>query len=194
MTEPRNLHFLQTRFPEGSFQTLASLSKSDQGIKCLDVKSHVHAALLQAINFDKVKENWYQARFHDQVKSCDALYYHNDDYYLIEFKTGHVDGLDVFRKIYDSVIGLIEHGKLTLDECRRQLNVILVANNAEVSPNAPLSEHLSLLAEWNYRIDDNFLKSLRTNDIRRLTNFLVKWAFRMTPDEFEKYVQIRSWK
>ncbi len=186
--------FLQTKFSEVNFQQLTDLSATTDGKnRCLDTKDHVHAAFLQAVDFDKVKENWYQSRFHDQVKSCDALYYQDGDYYLLEFKTGDVKGLEVFRKIYDSIIGLMEHGKLTLEECRRQLNVILIANNAENSPNAPLSKHLQKLTKWQYSMNKAFLKSLKDNDIRRLTNFLVKWAYRMTPDDFEAFVQDKGW-
>lgn len=185
--------FLQTKFPEASFSSLSDLSASNQGARCLNPTSHVHSALLQAVNFDKVKEEWYQFRFHDQVKSCDALCYHGGDYYLLEFKTGEVNGLDVFRKIYDSIIGLMEHGKLTLDECRRLLSVILIANDAEKSPNAPLKSHLQIRTDWNYTMDKAFLKKLSPNDIRRLTNYLVKWAYRMTPDEFEAFVQEKGW-
>ena len=186
--------FLKTKFPEASFLTLTNLSATTDGKnRCLSTTDHVHAAFLQAVDFDKVKEKWNQSRFHDQVKSCDALYYQDGDYYLLEFKTGHVDGLDVFRKIYDSIIGLMEHGKLTLEECRRQLNVILIANNAENSPNAPLSKHLQKLTKWRYSMNKAFLKSLKDNDIRRLTNFLVKWAYRMTPDDFEAFVQDKGW-
>lgn len=148
--------FLQTKFPGASFNSLSDLSASNQGARCLNTETHVHSALLRAVNFDKVKEEWYQKRFHDQVRSCDALYYHGGDYYLFEFKTGEVNSLDVFRKIYDSIIGLMEHGKLTLDECRRLLNVILIANNAEKSPNASLKSHLQMRTDWNYTMTKEF--------------------------------------
>ena len=189
----QNVSFLQKQFPEASFESLSDLSSSKQQSRCLNATKHVHAAILKAVNFDKVKENWYQKRFHDQVKSCDALYYHGGDYFLLEFKTGEVKALDVFRKIYDSIIGLMEHGKLTLDQCRRQLNVILIANNAENSPNAPLKSHLQQRSDWDYSKGNDFVKKLNDNDIRRLTNYLVKWAYRMTPDEFEAFVQNKGW-
>ena len=193
MTE-QDVVFLRERFPGADFQTLSDLSATTDGKnRCLNETDHKHAALLQAVNFDKVKENWYQSRFHDQVKSCDALYYHDSAYYLLEFKTGDLHWLDVLRKIYDSIIGLIEHGKLTLDECRRNLNVILVANHAENSPNKALANHLQQLAKWTYPMDESFLKSLNDNDIRRLTNFLVKWAYRMTPDDFDEFVKAKEW-
>ena len=186
--------FLQTNFPNASIQNLSDLSaSSDQNKRCLNKTTHVHSALLQAVNFDKVKEEWYQKRFHDQVKSCDALYYHDDNYYLLEFKTGEVNGLDVFRKIYDSIIGLMEHNKLTLEDCRKRLNVILIANHAEQSTNAAYMSHLQLQSDWDYTMTKAFLKTLKDNDIRRLTNYLVKWAYRMTPDEFEAFVQEKGW-
>lgn len=190
----QSVAFLRRKFPKASIQSLSDLSVSDQGKSCLNTTQHVHAALLQAVNFDKVKENWYQERFPNQVKSCDALYYHDDNYYLLEFKTGKVNGLDVFRKIYDSIIGLMEHKKLTLDECRRQLNVILIANHAENSPNAPLDNHLQKQSQWEYSMDKSFLEKLKDNDIRRLTNYLVKWAYRMTPDVFETFVHEKRWR
>ena len=191
MTE-QEITYLKVKFPNAHFQSLEDLSISPaNSSKALDSTRHEYSAKLEAVNFDKVKEGWYQSRFHDQVKSCDALYYHDNDYFLIEFKTGQVDGLDVFRKIYDSIIGLIEHNILTLDDCRQHLNVILIANNAEESPNQPYADRLLGLAEWTYPTEGDrwkkFWENLKNKDIRRLTNFLVKWAYRMTPDDFERY-------
>ena len=71
MTE-QEVTYLKVKFPNALFQSLEDLSISPaNSSKALDSTRHEYSAKLEAVNFDKVKEDWYQSRFHDQVKSCE---------------------------------------------------------------------------------------------------------------------------
>lgn len=185
---------LEPRIRDLHKSTLYALSESDQDAACLDVGSDV--GMLESVGFDKVKEDWYNDLFPRQVRSADAFYKHGELYYLIEFKTGDCRNVDIHRKAYDSVIGLIENHVLSQDECRRLLYYIVV----RVGLN-PSSEHKDMLAHfetgirepWDYELTPSFLKNLAKDHIYKLSGFLVRKVYQLCPSDFEKFVRNRNW-
>lgn len=174
---------------------LSELSKNDQGVPCLD--QSLASAGLEAVGFDDVKKDWYDARYYHQVRSCDALYKHGGRYYLIEFKTGKPRNVDVHRKIYDSVIGLTEHAVLTLQECRERLQAIIVSLEYVPSP-----QHVEMLQHfesgdcepWDYAVTRQNLQMWDKDDIRKLSGFLVERIFKLSPQDFERFAANRNWR
>lgn len=70
--------------------------------------------------------------------SNDALYISPDKkWFFIEFKNGSIDRADVYRKIYDSIIMLIELGAIPdFEYSRKNINYILVYNSEKYGKNA----------------------------------------------------------
>lgn len=175
--------------------TLGELSKNNQEELCV-IKGG-YCDNLHAINFDQVKEAWYDEKLWHQVKSCDALYIHGGIFYLIEFKTGEFVNIDRHRKIYDSVIGLLEHNLLSLDECRKKVQYVMVEKKLE-----PSAAHLELQRylergqsePWEYEISRSLISQWKKKpDIRKLTNFLFHKAYALSPSDFDAFARNRSW-
>lgn len=175
-------------------QTLCELSKNDQDDRCLD--GQLPCSALDAVWFDKVKEDWYNEHYFHQVRSADALYKHRNRYYLIEFKTGKPDNLDIHRKLYDSVLGLLEHHVLTLAECRENLQYIIVSLKQTTFPqHEEMLEHFRFgrVEPWEYEVTRENLDMWNKNDIRKLSGFLVNKVYRLSPKDFDAFVANRNW-
>lgn len=69
---------------------------------------------MKVINFDKIPKAYLRGKGWRHVpNSNDALYISPDKkWFFIEFKNGSIDRSDVYRKIYDSIIMLIELGSI----------------------------------------------------------------------------------
>lgn len=155
-------------------KTLTELSKSRQGDRCIPESSSV--ANFVALNLDEIKADC--CRKHGYPLgglSADAFLSQGDDVYLIEFKTSNIGDGEWFRKIYDSVILLVELGVLTFDDCRRRLNFILVQRNAESRTGG------------NYASDPD-------RDARFLEGLILKKVERLSPERFEEYVNNKGWR
>lgn len=185
---------LSAKIPRLDNVTFEKLSRNDDGKACLDTSLSCHSLL--AGDFDQVKEDWYNSIYFHQVRSADALYKHQDRYYLVEFKTGKPENLDIHRKLYDSVIGLMEHSVLSLDECRTKLQYIVVS--LKYNPYPCHSEMLSHFEDgdaepWEYEVSKAALKEWPDADIRKLSGFLVEKIYKLSPVDFEKFVANRNW-
>lgn len=85
----------------------------------------------KAIDFDSVQHKWY-ANVREQTGkmpcSVDAICLARGNIYAVEFKCGkNIDGPNLFRKIYDTVMGFIEHAGLNFEACRQQIVYVVVA-------------------------------------------------------------------
>jgi hypothetical protein len=87
---------------------------------------------LKVINFDKIPKEYCREKHLPCIPaSNDALYINKDgSWHFIEFKNGSIDKADLFRKIYDSIIMLLELGIIPdLDFARENISYILVYNS-----------------------------------------------------------------
>lgn len=87
---------------------------------------------IRVILFDKIAKIYAKTTGCPKVPaSNDALYIREaGDWYFIEFKNGSVDKGELYRKIYDSLIMLLELGLVPdFDFIRRNVNYILVYNS-----------------------------------------------------------------
>lgn len=189
-----DLDVLESQLPRLHNKTLGELSRNDDGKVCLD--STLSCATLIAENFDDVKEDWYNQRFRNQVRSADALYKHNERYYLIEFKTGKPENVDIHRKLYDSVLGIIEHNVLNLEECRTKLQYVVVSLKY-----TPYLHHEEMMRHfdagdaepWEYEVTQATLKSWDKHDVKKLSGFLVEKIYLLSPMDFERFAHNRQW-
>lgn len=189
-----DLTVLADSLPSLPQRTLGELSANDYGVQCIGMQWPCSA--LNAVWFDKIKEEWYDELYFHQVRSADALYKHGSRYYLIEFKTGDVRNVDIHRKLYDSVVGLLEHRVLSLSECRENLQYIIVSLKYEAFPqHQEMIKHFGFGVEepWDYVVTRQSLKDWSKDDIRKLSGFLVNKVYMLTPEEFDAFASRRKW-
>lgn len=89
-------------------------------------------SMLSVVNFDKIPAEYMKGKgWRFMPKSNDALYVSFDGkWFFIEFKNGSIDCADVFRKIYDSLIMMIElHIIPDFGFARQKIEYILVYNS-----------------------------------------------------------------
>ena len=88
-------------------------------------------SILKVIHFDKIPQEYSCKRgLRNLPKSNDALYIDiYGKWYFIEFKNGSVEKDDIYRKLYDSLIMLMECGIIPdFDFIRKNIRYILVYN------------------------------------------------------------------
>lgn len=89
---------------------------------------------LKVINFDKIPNEYARGKGWSGVpKSNDALYIDiQGKWFFIEFKNGTIQKDEIYRKLYDSLIMLVEWGIIpNFDFIRENVNYILVYNEGK---------------------------------------------------------------
>lgn len=88
--------------------TLKRCSKDDASF------DYMTESRLLAVNFDRFSKYYCQVvKIAQQPKTNDALYCTEDGkWYFVEFKNGSIKKDEIYRKIYDSLIMLIEAGMI----------------------------------------------------------------------------------
>lgn len=97
-------------------------------------KKYMCESTMKVVHFDKMPNEYAKGRGWNGVpKSNDALYVDaQGKWYFVEFKNGKVCKDDIYRKIYDSLIMLIEWKIIpNFDFCRKNINYILVYNEGK---------------------------------------------------------------
>lgn len=124
--------------------TLGETSEDDNGNRVIDSDIEVY-------DFDEVTKeiaDIYRAK--KPVKSCDALYIKDDTHiYLIEFKNTRKSNMrikELKQKAFDSILSLAFSffPRLSLDELKERVSLIVVYNNDAVSEKEQKSEHFQL--------------------------------------------------
>lgn len=150
---------------------------------CIGLTSSV--GMVQALDFDAVKEHWRDGRFVFKGKSADALIVDGTEYYLIEFKTGGIAVDDLLRKVYDSAMALVEYNVLTWDQCKQHLTFVLVGTEVETR-----LAHLRKKTVADYM---NPSYSSVNQDPRTIVGQVVKCFQIYTPAEFEAFAAEKQW-
>lgn len=143
---------------------------------------------IKVINFDNISKVYSKTKGLPSIPtSNDALYIdRNDKWYFIEFKNGSVDKSNIYRKLYDSLIILIELEIIpNIDFVRKNVHYILVYNS-EKADVIPKSEG----REENYKFFQRLSKSeVRLFDIDKFEKYLFEATHTYTKEEFlEKFV------
>lgn len=108
---------------------------------------------LTVVDFDRIPQEYARGKGWRCVpKSNDALYIDKSDmWYFVEFKNGKINGSDVYRKIYDSFLMLMDLGIISgFDFLRKQVCYILVYNSDKNGP-VPASENLEKIYSYTLR-------------------------------------------
>ena len=149
---------------------------------CLDPETP--AGDILAYEFDTIKLRQNKGRPF-KGKSADALIVADDEYYLIEFKTGGIAVDDVLRKAYDSALVLIEMGALTWQGCREHLTFIVVGKEMEKRFQQIYKTPLSDCMQPGYK---------QVNmDPRVISGQVVKEVLLQTVLDFENYASEKKW-
>lgn len=151
------------------------------------------AAELKAIDFDAVKRKWYPwDRVHNVPCSVDAVTYEREGTYLVEFKCGKAEIDNVIRKVYDSVLMLMEHDGLTIRQARTGYTYLVVSNDLTIWNNRlkALSRSLAYCHEpWvRYR------KSFDQWRLANLEGVVVAKAYAMPPEMFNLFAKVHHWR
>ena len=94
------------------------------------------ASTLKAVDFDAVKRKWCPwDGVHNVPCSVDAVTYERDGTFLVEFKCGKAEIDNVIRKVYDSILMLMEHDGLTIRQARTDYTYLVVSNDLTVWNN-----------------------------------------------------------
>ena len=112
--------------------TFYETSKSKPDDKTSEIKYCITKEVaLEAVDFDAVQRDWYKIKHANGEKSpcsVDAMYFTDGKIYAVEFKSGaNVESVNLVRKIYDTVMALIEKDGQDIATCRSKVEYIVVA-------------------------------------------------------------------
>ncbi|MDR1923478.1 MAG: hypothetical protein LBQ66_03800 [Planctomycetaceae bacterium] len=109
----------------GEFAATFAKVSEDKANKCVMIDRH-----LDVVDFDTYKER-VASKFVPLMlpKSCDALWYADGLFYLIEFKNGTVNGRELWTKVFDSLLLLTEALDSTIEYTRENLVFVLVCQD-----------------------------------------------------------------
>ncbi|MBM6668062.1 hypothetical protein QUW49_04685 [Lacrimispora saccharolytica] len=140
---------------------------------------------IEVVNFDKIPNEFARGRGWSSVpKSNDALYKDVDGkWFFVEFKNGTIKTHEIYRKLYDSLIMLLEWGIFpSFDFIRNHVNYILVYNGEKTERIQPsvnrdaTYEYITQLAKQEEKLFG----------IEKFEKYLFNETHTYTPDLFEK--------
>ena len=148
------------------------------------------SASLPAVDFDAVKNLYYNARGNIPC-SVDAATWEHDGVYLVEFKCGGADRAQLVRKIYDSIMLLIEHDNYTFRQARTEVHYVVVS--AELKPWSALQKTLSRACGFMKEPWKNYRKNYDHWQLEPLEGVIVRSAYTMSPDMFDYFAKYKRW-
>lgn len=157
-----------------------------------DESEYMTESLLEAINFDKVKEKHCRdLRLSNFPNSCDALY-QNDEIFFIEFKNGSMNPRKIYeihKKIYDSILIFMELTGFQINEVREKVNFILVYNESKTKEYLSESNKRIQTPESYNTLLNKIGKLAKINiskfDLSQYQKYIVKGVYTYTEKEFE---------
>lgn len=172
---------------KGNLCTLKKASRDDSK------NSNMCESKVEVVNFDKIPNIYSKGNGWKNVpNSNDALYVDDNKWYFIEFKNGKVVKANIYRKIYDSLIMLIELGIIPDFEFARKNMIYILVYNSEKYDKVPESP----AREANYSY---FLKlasqEKKMFDIEKFEKYLFNETHTYTKVMFEeKFVAVMEKK
>ena len=159
----------------------ASLDTTNKQYRC--------ESTIKVVNFDKIPNAYAKGRGWKSVpNSNDALYISFENrWYFIEFKNGSIDKADLYRKIYDSVIMLLEMNIIPdIEFVRKNIEFILVYNSEKYGKIKPSPARE---ANFNY-ILRRAGQEEKLFQVEKLEQYLLKETHTYTKELFnEKFVK-----
>ena len=152
-------------------------------------KQYMCESTIKVVNFDKIPNAYAKGRGWKSVpNSNDALYISFENrWYFIEFKNGSIDKADLYRKIYDSVIMLLEMNIIPdIEFVRKNIEFILVYNSEKYGKIKPPPARE---ANFNY-ILRRAGQEEKLFQVEKLEQYLLKETHTYTKELFnEKFVK-----
>jgi len=144
----------------------------------------VTESMLQCIDFDAVAKKYVKKKNANQLNSCDALFFGDEEHLLfIEFKNGSLSGDDKARdkrglefKMVESLLILLDISEERFADLRGRLGFVLVFNEEIISKHDHLDLKISVKGTGSQPI---------FAPIRYTRSFYSK-VFEMTKSEFNK--------
>ena len=139
---------------------------------------------IKVINFDKVPNEYSRGKGWPNVPASNDALYINDDkkWYFIEFKNGKVNKADIFRKLYDSLIMLIELGIIPGFQFVRENVIYILVNNSEKVPKIQQTESLNMTYSYFYHLAQT---EERLFELEKLERYLFKETHTYTKELFD---------
>lgn len=179
-----------------------SISKGGKKQKYCVENSYVSE--LKAIEFDTVVAGLYASLQKDTGRrpcSVDALFYSGQDVYAIEFKTGKVCTTDVVRKLYDSVMCLIEHARGSFDWARSHVVAVVVATKEMVEKESKNRDKNKTSSRTVFSRARAYQRNPEIGEGRRplwgldkLEQILVSKVYTLSPEDFALFAEKRDWE
>lgn len=172
-----------------------SARKPDDGL-CRNTPLHaLEAGYLSAnipvVDFDAVKNHYYNAG--DNVPcSVDAVTFERDGVYLVEFKCGDADKAQLYRKIYDSIMLLIEFDNYTFKKARAEIVYIVVS--AKLQPWTAQQKSLSRAFGFCRNPWEKYRQKYDNWNLAPFEGVVVKSVYTMPPDMFDFFAKYKKWK
>ena len=161
----------------GSFTTLkkASWDKSKN--------EYMTESTIDVVDFDKIPQKFSKGKGWAGVpKSVDALYIDLPSWTFIEFKNGSVDKCDIHRKIYDSILMLLELNIMPdMNFVRQNVKYILVCKE-DPSVAVQKSPHQEKFKAY---MEDRSQSEVVRFELKKLRDYLLAEVHTYSPDEFE---------
>lgn len=140
---------------------------------------------IKVVNFDKLPSEYCKRmKVPDLPCSNDALYITQDDtWYMIEFKNGTIEKLQICQKFYDSVIMLLELGIIPDIQFVREHFVYILVYNSEKYPKEQESGSREQI--YNH-VRRRAKKEKEIFDVGKFENYLCKEAHTYTKEIFQE--------
>lgn len=143
---------------------------------------------IKVVNFDKIPREYCRTKTVPLLPaSNDALYIsETGDWSFIEFKNGGIEKADIYSKLYDSILMMLDMKVIPdLDFCRKKMQYILVYNSSEYSIVQDSAKRKAIYAHINKCAE----REEKLFGLDRFENFLCHDTHTYTSDEFnEKFV------
>ena len=152
---------------------------------------------LLGVDFDTIREIWYPSQTDKNVPcSVDALIFRNGRIYLVEFKSGKLTHLE--RKIYDSIMMLIEHDNQDFKTLRKTAIYIVVAPKFDDSKNCEKailrSTYYGSEVPANKPWENPYFAKMRDKcNLRSLEGVIVAKTHCFPPSMFDEFVKAEGW-
>lgn len=109
-----------------------------------DGKDYMTDSMLTVVNFDRFSKYYcHTLKIARQPKTNDALYCTEEGkWYFVEFKNGGIKKDEIYRKIYDSLIMLLETGMIPdYQFARENISYILVYNKEKIMQEKQIKDN-----------------------------------------------------
>ena len=155
------------------FTTLKNASKDGSNTE------YMTNSMIEVMDFDKIPNEYSRGKGWPGVpKSNDALYIDSSSWTFIEFKNGSVDKVDIYRKIYDSIIMLVELEVVPdFDFVRRNFRYILVCKKDRFT--SPSRTEIYGYGERRAKSETVLF------ELDKLKGYLLSEVHTYSPEEFE---------